>query len=122
MLRGCRFVECDLSMVKLSSAVLTRCALLRCTIRKSVFFNARLDDCKLTGTTFDECDLRPLTVTGGDWSFVVARGAKLSGVTLAGVKLRDADLSDADLTRCDLRGADLAGAQLRQAALKGADG
>ncbi|MDT7536695.1 MAG: hypothetical protein QOI82_280 [Actinomycetota bacterium] len=82
---------------------------------------ARLVGCKLTGSTFLRCELRPLTVEGGDWSYVTLRQADLRGVSLAGVKLAEADLSDADLSEGSLAGADLSHARMRGVKLRGAD-
>ena len=92
-----------------------------CDFRRSSFFTATLDGCKLTGSVFSECTLRPLTVVGGAWRSVTLRGANLSGVDLSGVDLRDADLSLADLTGAALRGARLEGATVREADLTRAD-
>ena len=77
--------------------------------------------CKLTGSIFLRCDLRPITVEGGDWSYVSLRGADLRGVSLAGLRLAEADLSDADLSGGSLVGADLSHARLRGVKLRGAD-
>jgi uncharacterized protein YjbI with pentapeptide repeats len=85
------------------------------------FAFARLAGCKLIGSTFVRCDLRPLVVEGGDWSYVTLRGEDLRGVSLAGVRLAEADLSDADLTGASLAGADLSHARLRGVKLRGAD-
>jgi uncharacterized protein YjbI with pentapeptide repeats len=38
-----------------------------------------LRGCKLTGSTFVRRRLRPLTVEGGDWSWVSLRSADLRG-------------------------------------------
>ena len=97
------------------------CAFLRCRFERTRLAFAQLRGCKLIGSTFVRCDLRPLTVEGGDWSYVSLRGADLRGVSLAGVRLTEADLTDADLTGGSLAGADLYRARLRGARLGGAD-
>lgn len=94
----------------------TRCAFRRCNL-----FEAEFDGCKLVGSTFAECDLRPLRVTGGDWSFVALTGADLRGVTFTDVRMREADLTGADLTGATVTGVDLSGAQLHGARLTRAD-
>jgi uncharacterized protein YjbI with pentapeptide repeats len=96
-------------------------AFLRCRFRRANLFDATFAGCKLTGSVFEECDLRPLHVEGGDWSYVRLRGAELRGVSFRGVRLAEADLTDADLTDVDLRDADLSYATLRGAVLDGAD-
>ena len=133
---GCRFEDCDLTEVVSTSATFEECefvrcrlnasthrhtVLARCVFRRTSLFSARLHDCRLVGSTFDTCTLRPLTVTGGDWSFVSLSGAKLAGVDLAGVRLEEADLSAADLTDVVLRGARLSRALLSGARLTRAD-
>jgi uncharacterized protein YjbI with pentapeptide repeats len=84
-------------------------------------FGATLRGCKLTGSTFVRAQLRPLTVEGGDLSYVSLRRADLRGIALPGVVLAEADLTDADLSGCDLSGADLSRARLRGVRLRGAD-
>jgi uncharacterized protein YjbI with pentapeptide repeats len=96
-------------------------AFLRCRFRRTSLWNASFVGCKMTGSVFESAELRPLTVEGGDWSYVRLRGADLRGVSLRGVRLAEADLTDADLSECDLREADLSHATLRAARLAGAD-
>src|SRR2546423_3649872 len=57
---GCVFTECEFALVKLNVSVHTDTAFLRCSFRRTSFFGARLDGCKLTGSSFVECELRPL--------------------------------------------------------------
>jgi uncharacterized protein YjbI with pentapeptide repeats len=101
--------------------VLDDCALLNCRFERTRLAFATLRGCKTTGSTFLRCELRPLTVEGGDWSYAVLRGADLRGVSFAGVRLAEADLSDADLSGGSLAGADLSHARLRGVRLRGAD-
>jgi uncharacterized protein YjbI with pentapeptide repeats len=120
-LRGQVFEEADFTGADLSSAVFEDCAFLRCRFERVRFSFARLAGCKLIGSTFLRCDLRPLTVEGGDWSYVTMRGEDLRGVSFGGARLTEADLSDADLSGGSLAGADLSHARLRGVKLRGAD-
>ncbi len=115
------FEDCDLTGAELTSAVLDTCAFLGCRMERTRLFGSVLRGCKLTGSTFVRAALRPLTVEGGDWSWVSLRSADLRGVGLAGLSLAEADLTDADLSGADLSGADLTRAQLRGVRLRGAD-
>ncbi|TAL26110.1 MAG: pentapeptide repeat-containing protein [Frankiales bacterium] len=115
------FDSCDLSGAELTSATLDTCAFLGCRMERVRLFGSTLRGCKLTGSTFVRAALRPLTVDGGDWSYVSLRAADLRSVALAGVGLAEADLTDADLSGCDLTGADLSRARLRGVRLRGAD-
>lgn len=117
----CEFVECDFSGAVLGSSVHERTAFLRCRFRRTQLFDASFLGCKLTGSHFAGCALRPLTVDGGDWSYVGMRGAELAGVDFAGVRLREADFTDADLSRTSFAGADLSHARLSGARLDKAD-
>ncbi len=123
----CTFEECDFSGVRLNISRHERSAFLRCRFRRTSFFDATLAACKLSGSRFEAgCLLRPMTVDGGDWSYVVLRGQDLSGLSLRGVRLTEADLSMATLTGVDLRDALLSRAELRGAVctdtdLRGAD-
>ncbi|MGH3342466.1 MAG: pentapeptide repeat-containing protein [Carbonactinosporaceae bacterium] len=119
---GCVFTECDFSGVRLNGSEHHSTAFLRCRFRRTSLFAAVLADCKLVGSQFvDGCVLRPLTVAGGDWSYVGLRGQDLSGLDLSGVRLREADVSEADLGRAVLCRADLSHARLHRTRLAGAD-
>lgn len=118
---GCVFEDCDLSGVSLTASVHEDTAFLRCRFRKASLFGATLRRCKLTGSVFESAVLRPLTVDGGDWSYVSLRGQSLAGLRLAGVRLREADLTDADISGTDLSGADLAHARVHGLHLAGSD-
>jgi len=118
---GETFEEADFSNARLNASLHTRTAFLRCVFRRTNLFDATFVQCKMTGSVFESAELRPLTVDGGDWSYVRLRGADLRGVSFRGVRLSEADLTDADLTDCDLRESDLSYATLRGATLTGAD-
>jgi fluoroquinolone resistance protein len=115
------FEDVDFSGARLNASVHTGTAFLRCTFRRSNLFDAAFVGCKLSGSVFEQAELRPLRVEGGDWSYVRLRGADLRGVSFHGLRLAEADLTDADLTDCDLRAADLSYATLRGATLSGTD-
>jgi hypothetical protein len=86
-----------------------------------LLLRATLDGCKLTGSMFVDCTLRPLTVSGGQWRGVTMRGARLTELRLPGVVLSDSDLSEADLSDADLSDTDLTGAVLRRTKLHRTD-
>jgi len=102
-------------------------------------------DCRFTGLSAPQADLRGVVLSNGaapgaqlrgadlaaaDLRYADLRGADLSytrlgGATLKGADLRDTDLTyavlnDVDLSFADLRGARLGGADLREARLHGA--
>ena len=58
-----------------TSVELIDCAFLGCSLEGARLFGSTLRGCKLTGSTFLRSQLRPLTVQGGDWSYVALRGA-----------------------------------------------
>ena len=120
-LRGEVVEQGDLTGADLSSSTFTDCAFLSCRFERVRLAFSTWRGCKLTGSSFVRCDLRPLTVEGGDWSYVSLRQADLRGVSLAGLRLAEADLSDADLSGGSLAGADLSHARLRGVKLRGAD-
>ena len=74
-------------------------AFVACDFRRTNFFDAVFDGCKLVGSVFADCTLRPMRVSGGRWSSVTLRGANLAGLDLTDVDLGEADLSLANLTR-----------------------
>src|SRR4051794_31685201 len=93
--RGTVFEECDLSGARLNASRHEASAFLRCRFRRTSLFGAGLVACKLTGSTFESAVLRPLTVDGGDWSYVSLRRADLTGVGLARLRL-DGTVIDPD--------------------------
>lgn len=119
---GCVFEECDLTEVRFNGSTWTDSAFLRCRLRGVSFSGATLRGCKLTGSRFEEtCVLRPMTVEGGDWTYVSLRYQDVHKLDLTGVRLRDADLTGADLHEAVLRDADLGNATFHDTRLYGAD-
>ena len=108
--------------------MLEGCAFLGCRLERARLSFATLRDCKTTGTTFLRCELRPLTVEGGDWSCAACAAPTCAASALAGVRLAEADLvrrrparaatcpaptsSTPGCAGCELGGADLRGADL----------
>jgi uncharacterized protein YjbI with pentapeptide repeats len=117
----CVFTECTFGRVRFNASRHADSAFLRCTFTGCNLFEAQFTGCKLIGSAFQECDLRPLRVTGGDWSFVTLVDADLRGVILEEVRMREVDLSGANCDLSVLRGVDLSGAQLRAASFFRAD-
>jgi fluoroquinolone resistance protein len=101
VVRGSQFEECQFLNVRFNASRHADAAYLRCAFRHCNLFEAAFDGCKLVGSSFHECDLRPLTVTGGDWSFV----------NLAGADLRGSDLTSLDPRTCEIAGAVIDGDQ-----------
>ena len=119
--RGCTFERCEFGSCRFNASAHHTTAFVGSTFRRTSFFDATLDGCKLTGSVFVECTTRPLAVNGGQWRGVTLRGARLTGLDLSGLMLQEADLSEADLSDSDLSGADLTGASLRRTTLHRTD-
>jgi uncharacterized protein YjbI with pentapeptide repeats len=119
--KGAGFQSCLFANCRLNASTHTSSAFTACEFRRTSLFRATLDGCKLTGSVFVDCRLRPMCVRGGQWWGVVMRGADLTGLDLSGLPLQEADLSEADLSGTSLRGCDLSRASLRNARLRDAD-
>jgi uncharacterized protein YjbI with pentapeptide repeats len=119
--RGAVFTECTFGNVLFNASRHADSAFLRCTFKRCNLFEAQFTGCKLIGSGFHESILRPLTVTGGDWSYAGLAGADLRGAQLRGVRMREVDLAGADCREGVLADLDLSGAQLRAAKLGGCD-
>lgn len=119
--QGAVFTESTFGNVRFNASRHTDSAFLRCTFQRCNFFEVEFTGCKLTGSTFEACELRPLRVIGGDWSFVGLPGANLRGVRIEGARMREADLTGTNCEEAVLVGVDLSGAQLHQARLGRAD-
>lgn len=118
---GAVFEECTFHNCRFNSSTHTATAFVACDVRRTSFFDATLDGCKLSGTVFTECVLRPMRILGGQWQGVTVRGTNLARLDLSGLDLREADLSGSDLTAAVLAGARLDRASLRQSTLDLAD-
>ncbi len=131
-----QFLDCDLSEIATVGAVFAQCAFrgvrfnasthtdtafTNCTFSRCSFFDARFIRTKLVGSGFDACRFDLLRVEAGDWSYLSAPGADLTGADLRGVRMREADLSGAKCAGARLRNLDLSGAWLRGADLTGTD-
>lgn len=68
-----------------------------------------------------ETDLREITLTGADFSWVKLIRAKLDGMNLSNMKLYWANLSQSNLSGAKLIGADLSGVNFNLANLNGTD-
>ncbi|MCW6010315.1 pentapeptide repeat-containing protein [Micromonospora sp. CPCC 205371] len=119
--RNVVFEECTFGNVRFNASRHAGSAFLRCVFTRCNLFEAEFDGCKVTGSTFHDSPLRPLRVTGGDWSFASLAGADLRGVTFDGVRMREVDLSGANCAGATITGADLSGANLRGADLSRCD-
>lgn len=111
--RGAVFEDCRFGNVRFNASRHTDSAFLRCAFVRCKLFEAEFTGCKFTGSEFKDSALRPLTVTGGDWSFVNLAKADLHGVTVRDVRMREVDLSGANCDGATLAGVDLSGANLR---------
>jgi fluoroquinolone resistance protein len=114
---GAVFTECTFGNVLFNASRHTDSAFIRCTFRRCNLFEAEFTGCKLIGSGFHDSTLRPITVTGGDWSFVALTGADLRGARIREVRMREVDLGGANLQDSLLAGVDLSGAVLRGALL-----
>jgi len=78
----CTFTDVDLSEVSTGGAVFDQCtfhggrfnasthlssAFVACDFRRTSFFDATFEGCKMLGSVFADCTLRPMRVVGGQW-------------------------------------------------------
>lgn len=94
-------------------------------------FMARFEECKMTGSVFEEAQVTGWTPLGGDWSYIHMRHHVLPKTDFSGAKLKEADFYGcnlemakfvrADLTRVIFQQARLKGADLREAVVEGID-
>ncbi len=70
---GATFTGCRFEHSKLNASHHTATAFVGCEFVRTSLFDAELEGCKLTGSTFVDCTLRPLTVRGGLWRAVGLR-------------------------------------------------
>ena len=118
---GAVFERCVFTGVRFNSSVHRASACVTCDFEGSNLFDATFDGCKLTGSVFTRCTMRPMKVRGGQWRGVSLRGTDLSKLDLTDLDLREADLSLCNLTSSVLRGAQLSGASVRETNLSATD-
>lgn len=119
--RGVVFEDCVFDRVRFNASQHTDSAFINCGFTGCNLFDVRFDDCKLVGSRYSGCVLRPIHVSGGDWSFTVLAEADLRGSRLLRVRLREADLFNVDGSKSVFDGVDLSGARLDGIRLDGTD-
>src|SRR5580765_2717088 len=63
--RGTTFEGCTFHACRFNASTHHATAFVTCDFRRCNFFTATLDGCKLTGSVFADCTLRPVRVVGG---------------------------------------------------------
>jgi len=86
--RGASFESCIFANCRLNASTHTGSAFVACEFRRTSLFSATLDGCKLTGSIFVDCTLRPMIVRGGQWRGVVMRAANLAQLDLSTSRCR----------------------------------
>ncbi|MEO7844904.1 MAG: pentapeptide repeat-containing protein, partial [Nocardioides sp.] len=81
---GARFESCTFHRCRFNSSTHQTSAFVACDFRRCSFFDATFDGCKLTGSVFGECTMRPVRIVGGQWRGVTIRGTNLTKLDLAG--------------------------------------
>ncbi len=110
--RVCRFVNCDFTKAKLNSSYHRNSAFINCKFVKTSLFDAEFDNCKMTGSLFQEIDATAMKIQRGEWSYTIWSENKLKGVDFSETRLKEADFYGCDLRKCSFRNADLSGALL----------
>ena len=62
-------------------------------------FVSKFEECKMTGSDFEEANLDGITIISGDWSYTNLRFANLSKQMLKGIRLVEADLYECNLEK-----------------------
>ena len=81
--RGAMFRECTFHNCRFNASTHVSSAFVAGDFRRCNLFDVTLDGCKLDGSVFSECTMRPMKVTGGSWRSVTLRGANLGGLDSA---------------------------------------
>ena len=82
--RRCVFDQCVLTGVRMGGSRHVGSAFLSCRFDRAKLIDVTWDGCKLTGSQFPGAQLRPMTATECDWSYVALRGADLRRWTSPG--------------------------------------
>ncbi len=118
---GAAFDHCTFSGVRFNATRHVGSAFVNCIFSRCSMFDVRFDQCKLTGSLFQQSTFGLFEVHGGDWSFVGLPGADLRKCVFDGVRMREVDLTAARLDKSVLTLCDLSGAMLHSAQMSGAD-
>ena len=137
------FTECTFDGAELTNSLHRRSAFLNCSFVRVGLRGVTWDGCKMTGSTFWECRTQPMSINGGDWSYVSLGKANLRGLDHDRCPVGLKPISPAPtspvpgsamptcagrapaasvLAQADLRGARLDGFDPRTADLRGAHG
>jgi fluoroquinolone resistance protein len=118
--RHCVFDTCDFASAMWNATTHRQTAFLNCTFRMTHFFQVKFVECKMTGSSFENTDLRGITVQGGDWSYSLLRLQNLKGLDFSNARCVETDFYGCNLEKCKFQGANLTHAVLNQAKLTGA--
>ena len=95
---NCNFIECDFT-----GALLTLLSIkelhLQIVLVGANLFVSKFEECKMTGSDFEEANLDGITIISGDWSYTNLRFANLSKQMLKGIRLVEADLYECNLEK-----------------------
>ena len=129
VLRGCRFLRCDLSGAAFLNCRLESCDFTGCRLPGSFWRDCRLTGCKADGADFrrsrlkdtvlEQCLFRCVPFTGGRWDRLTAKECNFTDTVLSELRLSKVILEKDDLTRAELFRTPLSGVDLTTCTLDG---
>lgn len=95
---NCNFIECDFTGALLTLLSIKELHLQIVFVGANLFVS-KFEECKMTGSDFEEANLDGITIISGDWSYTNLRFANLSKQMLKGIRLVEADLYECNLEK-----------------------
>lgn len=101
---GSTFEFCDFTYARLNGINIANCAFLNCTFKATSFFATKLDECRMTGSSFIEAECESIQICGGDWSYTDMRKLSFHKQDLSNVRFFGADLTECHFNQCKMNG------------------
>lgn len=115
------FTECDFTGADLTDSHHHGSAFRSCMFARTTMWHSSFRSCRMLGSIFVECQMRPLVVEEVDFTLASMGGADLRGLDFTDCRFREANLVQADLRGAVLRSVNLSGARVEAIRLEGAD-
>jgi uncharacterized protein YjbI with pentapeptide repeats len=101
--------------------ILSACQSSTLDLTNARLHDVKIDSCRIGALLAPDTAIKHVTVTGGRWTFVNLRSARLTDVVFEGVRFDDLDLSGATLERVSFDGCTIGTLSLHAASLADVD-
>ena len=117
---NCTFDSCDFESTQFNGVHIKNSAFLSCKFKNTNFFASKLEECKMTGSSFVDSDSLS-EIVGGDWSYTELRYLRFSKQVFDEIKFSGADLTGCRFEKCTFKNCDFNEAIMHETHFFGSD-